>query len=163
MVKTLRKVKRAAVLIVFFGLAGIARAQDTPAIPPFSYVCVETLDHSGVKDMFQVSLYTRKWMLQNGYQVVADNKASWQEEVRMDSCNVLTVKLLTHDRYKGKYRTSVFMVDCRQDTVFRAEGKSMGGTDAEGFQNAAFVALKEFRKELTAQSERAQKQKKSND
>lgn len=153
---------RKAIIIIFLGMAPLYYCFSQPPIPPFRYVSVETIDYSGVKDIFQVSLYTRKWVVENGYHIISDNKSYWPEDAKADSCQVITVKLHTHDRYKGKYKTSLYLVGCGQDTVFQSEGKSMGPTDAEGFQNAAFEALKELKKALLAGNETADRGRRSN-
>lgn len=154
------KMSRIFILVALWVFAQTLAAQNPPLVPPFRYVCVETIDYSGVKDIFQVSLFTRKWAIQNGYEVITDYRNNWPEEARKDSCSVMTIKLHTHDRYRGKYRTSLFVVDCKSDTVFQTTGKSIGPTAAEGFQNAASVALKDLKKQLITNRQVAKKEKK---
>ncbi len=139
-----------------------SHAQEAQVIPPFKYVSVETIDYSGVKDMFQVSLFARKWFTYEGYEIVADTPKFWSPDVKKDSCSVLVAKLLTHERIKGKYHTTLYMVDCNQDTVYQSDGKAMGSTAPQGFQYAAAEAMKLFKKDLieaTKQAEKGQKEK----
>lgn len=152
---------RIFIFVVIWVLAHTLAAQMAPQVPPFRYVCVETIDYSGVRDIFQVSLFTRKWAVENGYEVITDFRNNWPEGARKDSCSVITIKLHTHDRYRGKYRTSLFVVDCKNDTVFQTTGKSIGPTDAEGFQNAASAALKDLKKQLVTNREVAKEEKRS--
>ena len=155
----MRKMSRIVLLVALWVLAHNGTAQMPPLVPSFRYVCVETIDYSGVKDIFQVSLFTRKWAIQNGYEVITDYRKNWPEYATKDPCSVITIMLHTHDRYRGKYRTSLFVVDCKSDTVFQTTGKSIGPTDAEGFQNAASAALKDLKKQLLSNNEVAKKEK----
>lgn len=146
-------------ICVLFFLLSVSTHLHAQKFPDFKYISVETIDYSGVKDMFQVSVFARRWFTYAGYTVVSDNPAYWSDEVKKDSCSVLTARLKTHERISGKYRTSLYMVDCKADTVYQTEGKAMGPTAPQGFQNAAMVAMKTFQKD----QEKAKKQKDKSD
>jgi len=135
-------------LLVLISLSSIA--QENRIIPPFRYISVETIDYSGVKDMFQVSLFARKWFTYEGFELISETPKYWSPEITKDSCSVLIARLQTHERIKGKYHTTLYMVDCKEDTVYQSDGKAMGSSPAQGFQYAAAEAMKLFKKDHVA-------------
>lgn len=157
----LNKMKRVILVVVLsMALSCFTNAQTAPPIPPFQHVSVETIDYSGIKDMFQVSLYARRWLTIEQFHLIGDTRENWDAEIRQDSCSVMTFKLETHERISGKYHTSLYLVDCKSDTVYQSDGKAMGSSPAQGFQYAAEAALKDFKKDWEKGQEPTKKSKK---
>lgn len=147
-------------LAMLLPLSSSAVAQSQATIPPFKYVVVETIDYSGIKDMFQVSLYARRWLTLEQFELIGETPDYWKEEVKKDTCSIVTVKLQTHERISGKYHTTMYLVDCKKDTVYQSDGKAMGSTPAQGFQYAAQAALKGFLKDWEKSQEAKSKKEK---
>lgn len=157
----MRKIYLGLSMLLLLSIGAVA--QTPSAIPPFKYVVVETIDYSGLKDMFQVSLYARRWLTLEQFELIGETREYWKEEVKQDTCSIVTVKLQTHERISGKYHTTVYLVDCKKDTVYQSDGKAMGSTPAQGFQYAAQAALKDFLKDWEKAQEAKAKSKKEKD
>ncbi len=139
--------KVSLVVMLSVAISNLAYGQKETTIPPFKHVSVETIDYSGIKDMFQVSLYGRRWLTAHQFHLIGDTPNNWDAEIKADSCSVLTFKFETHERISGKYHTSLYLVDCKSDTIYQSDGKAMGSSPAQGFQYAAEAALKDFKKD----------------
>lgn len=109
----------------------------------FRYVVVETLIYDDQQiDKYLIGANVRRYLFNNGYYAVSDQKQSWPEDLLLDPCKALYAGLQAADPVFGRYKVQITVRDCLWREVVRFEGRGSGENSVEAFSRAVQQALK---------------------
>ena len=128
--------------IALLTYTSLALSQEVPSLNAYKYAIVETIFYDDTPDEFGVSATVRNELSALGFELAAENKEAWPEELRQNACLGLWVKLDAPRRSLGRKRVTMTLQDCKGQALYTHVEYGNAPTLAEAYTYAANMVMK---------------------